>query len=389
MHEAAPRPPKLLDRVRHTLRAKHYSLRTEEAYVQWIRRFIFFHDKRHPSAMGAAEISRFLTELATIRKVSASTQNQALSAILFLYGEVLGEKVDRLEIVKARRPHTVPVVLSRAEVSDVLSRMNGTERLMAGLLYGAGLRQIECLRLRVKDVDFDRRALVVREGKGRKDRVTLLPEALVEPLQGHVARLRALWETDRRDGLPGVELPYALERKLPRGGREWAWQWLFPARRPSVDPRSGVRRRHHVLEKSLQRAVTAAAREAGIGKRVTCHTFRHSFATHLLEDGYDIRTVQELLGHANVKTTMIYTHVLNRPGAHAVRSPVDAILAAGPEGKTKYREELYPTENVRTHSDIPAAECAEPDPAQRLASPAPESLLSRYWTKLVRLLDSG
>lgn len=319
-------PPRLLDQVRHEIRVRHYSLRTEEAYVAWIRRFILFHNKRHLSAMGAEEINRFLSDLAVTRNVAVATQNQALSAILFLYCQVLHEAVPWLgEIIHARKPRRLPVVLTREEVACVLGRLGGSWWLMGMLLYGAGLRQIECLRLRVKDVDFGRFEILVRSGKGEKDRVTMLPAAVSNPLQSHLIRVRALHERDLAEGMGRVWLPNALARKFPRAEREWCWQYLFPAKNLSVDPRDGTRRRHHVHEKGLQRVIGEAVQATGIPKRVTCHSFRHSFATHLLEDGYDIRTVQELLGHADVKTTMIYTHVLNRPGSRRVRSPADLL----------------------------------------------------------------
>ena len=276
--------------------------------------------------MGADEINRFLSNLAVEGNVTAATQNQALSAILFLYRHVLQEAVPRLgDIVRARKPRRLPVVLTRDEAAAVLGRLHGSWWLMGMLLYGAGLRQMECLRLRVKDIDFKRFEIVVRAGKGEKDRVTMLPEAVSNGLQSHLVRVRALHERDLAEGFGRVWLPNALERKFPNAEREWCWQYVFPSGNLSVDPRGGTRRRHHVSEKSLQRAVGEAARASGIPKRVSCHVFRHSFATHLLEDGYDIRTVQELLGHADVKTTMIYTHVLNRPGGRGVRSPADML----------------------------------------------------------------
>ena len=333
--ETAAQPPRLLDRVRQEIRVRHYSIRTEETYVGWIRRFILFHNKRHPSSMGAEEINRFLSDLAVSGHVAAATQNQALSAILFLYRKVLNENVPWIEdIVHAHKPRRLPVVLTREEVASVLGRLRGSWWLIGILLYGAGLRQIECLRLRVKDVDFSAFEIVVRGGKGDKDRVTMLPEAASNALQSHLVRVRALHESDLKEGNGRVWLPNALARKYPNAEREWCWQYVFPSSTLSVDPRDGTWRRHHVHEKALQRAVAEASRASGIAKRVTCHTFRHSFATHLLEDGYDIRTVQELLGHADVKTTMIYTHVLNRPGSRAVRSPAD-VLGRGLDVSTK------------------------------------------------------
>lgn len=314
---------RLVERVREAIRARHYSRRTEQAYWHWIRRFILFHGKRHPATMGAAEVTAFLSWLASERKVAAATQGQALAALLFLYGAVLGEKLPWLdELVRAQRPVRLPAVLAQAEVRRLLDELHGGLRLMAALLYGAGLRQIECLSLRVKDVDFAYRQILVRDGKGAKDRVTMLPASLVQPLQQHLGRVRVLHERDRRAGGGEVRLPFALARKYPRAGREWAWQYVFPSGRVSADPEDGVMRRHHVHPDTLGRAVKRAARAAGIEKHVTCHTLRHSFATHLLEGGYDIRTVQELLGHADVSTTMVYTHVLNK-GGRGVASPLD------------------------------------------------------------------
>ena len=318
-------PKRLVDRLREAIRSRHYSRRTEKAYWYWIRYFIFFYGKRHPAEMGAAEVSGFLSWLATERNVAAATQNQALSALLFLYRKVLGVELPWLdEMVRAQRPVRVPVVLTEAEVRRLLDQLSGDLRLMAGLLYGAGLRQIECLSLRVKDIDFAYRQILVRDGKGAKDRVTMLPEHLVQPLQAHLGKVHALHGRDLKAGFGETRLPYALGRKYPRAGREWAWQFVFPSVNRAVDPDGGVLRRHHVHPDTLGKAVTRAARAAGIDKHVTCHTLRHSFATHLLERGYDIRTVQELLGHSDVSTTMIYTHVLNR-GGRAVRSPLDRL----------------------------------------------------------------
>ncbi|MGH7311008.1 MAG: integron integrase [Candidatus Rokuibacteriota bacterium] len=329
LREAGPTDapkPRLLDRVREAVRTRHYGRRTEKAYVHWIKRYIFFNGKRHPAEMGAAEVTRFLTSLAVHRKVAASTQNQALAALLFLYREVLGAELPWLDdVVRAKRPQYLPVVLTRDEVRSVLQRLDGTPRLMTLLLYGAGLRLLECCHLRIKDVDFSTNQIVVRDGKGRKDRVTMLPATIKATLAAHIERVRDQHQTDLRMGAGWVELPGALGRKYPHAGREWGWQWVFPATRMYVDPVTSQRRRHHLHESVLQRAVKDAVRAASIAKRATCHTFRHSFATHLLEDGHDIRTVQELLGHRDVSTTMIYTHVLNR-GPAGVRSPADCMF---------------------------------------------------------------
>lgn len=317
------RSPKLLDQVRQAVRLRHYSIRTETAYVDWIRRFILFHNKRHPRDMGSPEIEAFLTHLAVKQKITASTQNQALSALLFLYRHVLRQNLEgSIEAVRARKPQRLPVVMTRHEVRCVLTALSGTYQLMAQLLYGSGLRLMECVRLRVKDVDFAQKQIIVRHAKGQKDRTTVLPDSLTQPLQRHLQRVKMRHRQDLAEGHGAVYLPFALERKYPHASREWSWQYVFPAKSLSTDPRTGFIRRHHFNERSLQRAVKEAVRLTGISKPVSCHTFRHSFATHLLEDGYDIRTVQELLGHKDVKTTMIYTHVLNR-GPLAVRSPLD------------------------------------------------------------------
>jgi integron integrase len=319
----APAPPRLLDRVRHKIRARHYSPRTEKAYVGWIRRFILFHGKRHPLEMGAPEIARFLTSMAVRMRVSASTQNQAFSALLFLYRDVLGRELLGLEsVTRAKRPVRLPVVLSREEVKAVLGNLDGMPLLMASLMYGAGLRLLECARLRVKDVDLPRCELTVRDGKGRKDRITVLPARLVEPLRAQLDHVRRQHQCDLASGLGSVEMPDALERKFPGAPWEWAWQWIFPATRFYEDPRSGRRRRHHLHESLVQRAFKDAVRRSAVTKPATCHTLRHSFATRLLEAGYDLRTIQELLGHNDVSTTMIYTHVLNKGGL-GVRSPLD------------------------------------------------------------------
>lgn len=316
-------PPKLLDQVITKLRTKHYSLRTEKVYVDWIKRFIWFHDKRHPQEMGAPQVEAFLSHLAVDRSVSASTQNQAKSALLFLYKEVLQIELPWLtEVTQAKVPKRLPVVLARDEVQAVLTRLDGTSWLITSLLYGSGLRMMECLRLRVKDLDLTRREILVREGKGFKDRVTMLPVSLVEPLRLHLQKVKSLHDADLATGYGEVYMPMALDKKYPNAGKSWSWQYVFPSGKLSVDPRSGVVRRHHVDEKAIQRAMKKAVAAAGITKLATPHTLRHSFATHLLEGGYDIRTVQELLGHSDVSTTMIYTHVLNK-GGRGVASPLD------------------------------------------------------------------
>ncbi|MCX8085688.1 MAG: integron integrase [Rhodocyclaceae bacterium] len=322
---SSPPPPKLLDQVRARLRTKHYSIRTEGQYVFWIKRFIRFHGLRHPREMGAREVEAFLSDLAVNGRVAASTQNQALSALLFLYREVLEVDLPWLEnVTRAKPAQRLPVVLTPAEVRAVLERMDGVYGLMARLLYGTGMRLMECVRLRVKDVDFGRNEILIRDGKGAKDRVTMLPDALVGPLQEHLARRRVIYEDDLRDGKAEVWLPDALARKYPQAPTEWGWQYVFCSGSYSVDPRSGVERRHHIDEKLLQRAMKKAVTAARLAKPATPHTLRHSFATHLLEAGQDIRTVQELLGHSDVRTTMIYTHVLNR-GGRGVLSPLDRL----------------------------------------------------------------
>jgi integron integrase len=315
--------PRLLDQLRDRIRLKHYSIRTEEAYSEWVRRFVLFHGKRHPRDLGHAEVEAFLTHLAVAGRVAASTQNQAKSALLFLYKEVLGLELPWLSAVQsAKRPARLPVVLTRDEVRVVFGHTSGTPGLILRLLYGSGLRILEGLRLRVKDVDFERREIVVRDGKGARDRVTMLPAGLVPALLEHLARVQALHRADLAQGHGAVHLPFALARKYPNAAREWGWQYVFPSRGRSADPRSGEVRRHHAGDQAVQRALRGAIRKAGIAKPATPHTLRHSFATHLLEDGYDIRTVQELLGHRDVATTQIYTHVLNR-GPRAVLSPLD------------------------------------------------------------------
>jgi integron integrase len=320
---ASPPPPRLLDQVRATIRARHYSRRTEKAYVAWIRRFIVFHGRRHPRELGLDAITAFVNTLATTGNVAASTQNQALSALLFLYRDVLGSDMPWVEnVVRARRPARLPVVLTRDEVRTIIRRLHGVPRLMALLLYGSGLRLLECARLRVKDVDFGRHQLWVRAGKGDKDRVAPLPAVVRADLTRHLELVKQQHAADLQHGAGWVELPWALARKYPGAGREWPWQWVFPASRHYIDRETGQRRRHHLHESVLQRAFKEAVRDAGIPKRATCHTLRHSFATHLLEDDRDIRTVQELLGHRDLSTTMIYTHVLNR-GPAGVQSPAD------------------------------------------------------------------
>ena len=314
-----------MDRVRGALRVRHYSLRTEEAYVDWVRRFILFHKKQHPRDLGAAEVAAFLSHLALDRHVSASTQNQARSALLFLYKEVLEIKLPWLdEVVSAKRSERLPVVLTPREVRDLLLHVDGTPGLVCAVLYGTGMRLLEALRLRVKDVEFAQREVIVREGKGDKDRVTVLPERLIEPLQQQLVKAKRLHEADLELGLGAVYLPDALAQKYPKAARSWAWQWVFPSKVRSIDPRSGLERRHHLYPESIQRAVREAAAQTAITKPVSPHVFRHSFATHLLQAGYDIRTVQELLGHSHVNTTMIYTHVLNK-GGRGVRSPMDEL----------------------------------------------------------------
>jgi len=316
-------PPRLLDQVRDKLRVKHYSIRTEQTYTDWIKRYIYFHDKRHPKDLGAQDIEAFLTHLAVNGKVAAATQNLAKSALLFLYREVLEIQLPWLEnITQAKTPKRLPVVLTVSEVQAVLSRMSGTHALIASLLYGGGMRLMEAVRLRVKDVDFSRREIIVREGKGFKDRVTMLPEAVAAPLKAHLVKVKALHDEDLAQGFGEVYLPFALDKKYPNAGHVWGWQYVFPSKNLSVDPRSDKTRRHHVDEKGVQRAVKQAVRDAELTKPATPHTLRHSFATHLLQSGYDIRTVQELLGHSDVSTTMIYTHVLNK-GGRGVVSPLD------------------------------------------------------------------
>jgi integron integrase len=321
--EYGARGPRLLDQVRDTIRLKHYSFRTEDAYIYWVRRFVHFCELRHPRECGAPEVESFLTHLATQGLVAAATQNQAKSALLFLYKEVLHCDLPWLDNIEtAKRPARLPVVLTGNEVRTLLECTQGTPGLVLRVLYGTGLRVMEALRLRVKDVDFGRREIMVREGKGFRDRVTMLPESLLDDLSAHLTRVKFVHDRDLREGGGAVYLPYALARKYPAAGKEWMWQYAFPSQSLSVDPRSGIRRRHHIDPQTIQRALRDALRCAGITKHATPHTLRHSFATHLLDSGYDIRTVQELLGHKDVSTTMIYTHVLNK-GGRAVKSPLD------------------------------------------------------------------
>lgn len=323
--EAGVPKPRLLDQARDRMRVKHYSIRTEQAYLGWIKRYILFHGKQHPLTLAASDVERFLSHLAVEGKVAASTQNQALAAVLFLYKEVLDQPLPWLDdLTRAKRPERLPVVLTVGETLLLLAHISGVTGLMARLLYGTGMRLMECVRLRVKDIDFERQQITVRDGKGLKDRVTMLPNSLAEPLLKHLEQVRTLHNEDVASGYGEVYLPYALERKYPQAGQSWSWQYVFPARSFSVDPRSGITRRHHVDEKALQRAMKQAVRDAGLTKLATPHTLRHSFATHLLESGYDIRTIQELLGHKDVATTMIYTHVLNK-GGKGVLSPLDRL----------------------------------------------------------------
>ena len=325
-----PTPPhpgkKLLDQYRDQIRLKQYSPRTEKTYTQWVREYILFHDKRHPREMGVAEINQFITHLVVERNASASTQNQAISAILFLYRNLLQIDLDEatLTFIRPKKGKRVPVVLSREEARAIIASMAGPYKLMVQVMYGSGLRLMECLRMRVKDIDFENHRILVYDGKGGDDRVTMLPDSIVAFLREHLARVKAIHQKDLAAGLGSVYMPFGLNEKIPTAHREWIWQYVFPASTPSIDPETGMLRRHHIHETALQKAIRAATQLAGIDKRVTPHTFRHSFATHLLESGYDIRTVQELLGHKDVKTTMIYTHVLQRGGL-AVKSPLDQI----------------------------------------------------------------
>lgn len=317
--------PKLMDLMHLALRSRHYSPRTEQAYGRWVKRFIYFHEKRHPAQMAEPEINAYLTHLAVHEHVSASTQTQALSALLFLYRHVIGREVGDLgDLVRARKPERIPVVMTRDEVRAVLGQLDKDVLLAASLMYGCGLRLMECLRLRVQDIDFRRNEILVRDGKGGKDRVTMLPESLKDPLRRHLRRARAVHGRDLDEGWGRVALPGALDRKYPAASQDWRWQWVFPQERRWKDFRTGAEGRHHLHQTIVQRAVKDAVRRARVTKHVGCHTFRHSFATHLLESGYDIRTIQELLGHKSIRTTMIYTHVLNK-GGHGVRSPLDEV----------------------------------------------------------------
>ena len=323
--QAVQHGPKLLELFREALRVRHYSNRTEETYCSWVKRYVHFHNMRHPKEMGELEINAFLTHLAVNEKVSASTQNQALSALLFLYRNVIGKEVGDLgHVIRARKPTHLPVVLTREEVKALLPQMTGDTWLMASLMYGSGLRLMECLRLRVQDIDFSRNEILVRDGKGAKDRITMLPESLKKPLGDHLKNVKSIHDKDLAEGWGRVLLPGALDRKYPNAPAEWRWQWVFPQENRWVNMTTREEGRHHIHETSIQRAVKDATQRAGIVKHAVCHTFRHSFATHLLEAGYDIRTIQELMGHKDVSTTMIYTHVLNK-GGHGVKSPVDCL----------------------------------------------------------------
>jgi integron integrase len=325
----ADRPRGLFAMARERMRTRHLSLRTEQTYLQWMRRYVAFHERRHPRELGAPDVECFLTHLAVERRVSAATQNQALQALLFLYRQVLDIELPWLDgLTRASATKRLPAVLSRAEVRALLAQLEGTPWLVANLLYGSGLRLVEALRLRVKDLLLDRGELIVREGKGVKDRVTMVPGSLDTALRAHLGKLHAWYDEERRGARPGVSLPFGLTRKFPQAGTRWGWQYLFPAAALSRDPYTGLRVRHHVHEKAIQRAVQGAVHRAGLTQPASCHTLRHCFATHLLEDGYDVRTVQQLLGHSDLKTTMFYTHVMAK-GAHGVRSPLDRQSAAG------------------------------------------------------------
>ncbi len=328
--KAAGAKPKLMDLVVAAMRSRHYSRRTEQAYRNWMKHYIYFHHVRHPAEMGEPEINAFLSHLALEEKVSSSTQNQALAALLFLYRHVINRDVGDLgNVVRARKPKCLPVVMTRDEIKSVLTYLSGDKWLMASIMYGGGLRLMECLQLRVQDVDFSRNEIYVRDGKGGKDRRTMLPAVLKQSLQAHLVDVKAIHQKDMAEGWGYVELPGALDRKYPNAPREWRWQWVFPQENRWRNDKTGEEGRHHIHETIIQRAVDDAVRKAQPTKRATCHTFRHSFATHLLEAGYDIRTIQELLGHKDIKTTMIYTHVLNRGGT-GVKSPMDKLLWCKP-----------------------------------------------------------
>jgi len=324
MNDQIPKPRKLLDQLRDQIRLKQYSPRTEKTYIHWVREYILFHNKRHPKEMGVTEINQFITHLVVERKASASTQNQAMSAILFLYRSVIKVELDEeaLGFSRPKKGKRVPVVLSSQEARAIISSMTGVYKLLVQIMYGSGLRLMECLRLRVKDFDFENRTILVYDGKGGDDRITMLPESMIAPLRAHLEQVKAIHQKDLANGFGSVYLPFALEKKYPAAHKQWIWQYAFPASNLYTEPETGMARRHHIHETALQKAIRAATLLAKVNKRVTPHTFRHSFATHLLQNGYDIRTVQELLGHKDVKTTMIYTHVLQR-GANAVKSPLD------------------------------------------------------------------
>lgn len=325
MKQVSVNKPKLMVQLREALRSRHYSRRTEQTYCLWVRRFIYFHDLRHPAEMAEPEINAFLTHLALKKKVSASTQNQALCALLFLYRHVLECEIGHLgDVIRARKPKRLPVVMTREEVQVVLRRLSGDKWLVASLMYGAGLRLMESLRLRIQVIDFDRSEIMVRDGKGAKDRITMLPKSLKSPLSDHLRKVKVIHKQDLDAGWGRVQMPMALDRKYPNAPAEWRWQWVFPQEKRWKNVKTGEQGRHHMNESLIQKAMSRAVISAGLTKRATCHTFRHSFATHLLESGYDIRTVQELLGHKDVKTTMIYTHVLNR-GPSGARSPIDGL----------------------------------------------------------------
>ena len=332
--------PRLLDQVRDAIRLKHYSIRTEETYIGWIKRFIFFHNKRHPKDMGENEIKAFLTDLAVNKNVAASTQNQAFNALLFLYREVLKQDFGNFsDTVRAKKPKKLPVVFTKTEVKLIIDQLEGVKWLMAQLMYGSGLRLMECMRVRVKDIDFSYRQITIRDGKGGNDRITMLPEITVDPLNRHLEKVKLTHQLDLDAGFGSVYLPYALERKYKNADKCWGWQYVFPSTKRSIDPRSGIERRHHIHESVIQRAVRQSVRTAQINKTGTCHSLRHSFATHLLEAGYDIRTIQELLGHKDVSTTMIYTHVLNK-GGQAVQSPGDMLFQMS-HGSEQFRNKAF------------------------------------------------